>query len=174
MSILLKIKRHRKNKNIIRHQILEDIVLYSLANKLDPRTYYSISEIAELHGNEKSRFSAIKYLLAKGELKNKEEGIVENISISPDGLKSYYSEHYQETGERQIATFWKNTINIILSIVVAAAAIIALRNNDNYKDELKTIPQIRQELNNVVNRLDSIKKSLSPIHIILDSPLNKK
>lgn len=172
MSLLNRIKAYRLNKNIVRHQILEDLINYSLANKLDPRTYYLIEEIASLRGRTNQRRFAIKYLLAKGDLDNKETDIVENIRINDQGLKSFYADNYFEIGKRQIGVVWKNGTNIILSIIVAIAAVIALRSND--KVELKSIPEMQRQLNNLEGQLDSIKSHISPLLIILDSSLNKQ
>jgi hypothetical protein len=174
MYSLYRIKAYRFNKNIVRHQILEDLINYNLANKLDIRTYYSIEEIASLRGRTNQRRFAIKYLLAKGDLDNKEQGIVENISINPQGLKSFYADNYLEIGNRQIGIVWKNGTNITLSIIVAIAAVIALSTNDNYKEELKSIPQVKQQLNNIEGQLDSLKSHISPLHVILDSSLKKQ
>ena len=174
MGLSYRIKAYRLNKNVVRHQILEDIINYSLANKLDPRTFYLIEEIASLRGRTNQRRFAIKYLLAKGDLEHKETGFVENIRINDRGLKSFYADNYLEIGNKQIGTAWKNGTNILLSIIVAIAAVIALRSNDNYKEELKSIPQVQQQLNNIEEQLDSIKSHISPLHVIVDSTSYKR
>ena len=172
MYLLYRIKAYRINKNVVRHQILEDIINYIIANELTQHSFYPIEQIASLRGRIKQRRYAIKYLLAKGDLDSKETGIVENIRINDQGLKSFYADNYLEISKRQIGVVWKNGTNIILSIVVAIAAIIALKSNDN-KDEQKSIPQMQQQLNSIKGQLDSIKVHISPLHVILDSSLKK-
>ena len=134
-------------------------------------SYISYKEIEQLGPNHLKRRFAINYLVAKDDIQNLEAGVVKNIRLTDKGEKSFYSEHYKEIGDKQIADFWRNALTLLLSIVVTVAAVIAL--DDNYKEEIKSIPKIQNNLKKIEQQLDSIKNLMLPLHIVFDSSLNK-
>lgn len=168
-KIPFQFKTYRTNKNLNRHLILEDMILYCVANNLLLDTYFTINEIESLRPLKNKRFSTIKYLLAVNDLESKEKnGLVNSIRITKQGTDAYYSEKYKEAGQRQIQRVWHNAINILLSVVVATAAIIAL-SPKNQSDELKAIEKIEEQIK-IQNRiLDSRLKFPSPKVVAPDS-----
>lgn len=174
MSLIIRLKGLKTNKNLIRHQILKDILFYNLANSIPPDTsFHSIDTIASLRWGQVKRRNAINYLLAKGDLTTPDKGIVRHISISDQGLKNFYADYYYEKGNQQVGNFWRNLINIFLSIVVATAAVIALNDNDAKLHE-EAIRRIELQLQHVTDRLDTIGQRLVPIRLTPGDTLSNR
>lgn len=119
-KIKMYLKSIVRNKNLIRHHILEDTLWIIQTKKHKVTQVFEIDFIAALRSNKEKRLKEIKYLFATGNLVPYEEnGVVTNFSLSEQGIKNYFSDYFKEIGLKQIRSFWNNFINVILSIVIA-------------------------------------------------------